>query len=58
MCLCLAWLRASFEALDGWLEESRKYGADNMVVIVAATKSDQPVRKVGVTLSELKGHGN
>jgi hypothetical protein len=38
--------RASFEALDGWLEESRKYGADNMAIIVAATKADQPVRKV------------
>ncbi|KAG2437182.1 hypothetical protein HXX76_005846 [Chlamydomonas incerta] len=38
--------RASFEALEGWLEESRKYGAENMVIFVAATKADQPVRKV------------
>ena len=26
--------RASFEALEGWLEESRKYGAENMVRVL------------------------
>jgi len=38
--------RASFEALDNWLQESREYGAENMVVFVAATKCDIPTRKV------------
>eukprot|EP00201_Polytomella_parva_P009728 CAMPEP_0175059386 /NCGR_PEP_ID=MMETSP0052_2-20121109/12405_1 /TAXON_ID=51329 ORGANISM="Polytomella parva, Strain SAG 63-3" /NCGR_SAMPLE_ID=MMETSP0052_2 /ASSEMBLY_ACC=CAM_ASM_000194 /LENGTH=181 /DNA_ID=CAMNT_0016324933 /DNA_START=150 /DNA_END=695 /DNA_ORIENTATION=+ len=38
--------RASFDALDAWLSESQRHGADNMAVMVAATKTDQPIRKV------------
>ena len=36
----------SFEALGNWMHESREHGADNMVVFVAATKSDILTRKV------------
>ncbi|EFJ48349.1 hypothetical protein VOLCADRAFT_104739 [Volvox carteri f. nagariensis] len=38
--------RASFESLEIWLEESKRHGAENMVIFVAAAKTDLPVRKV------------
>lgn len=38
--------RASFDMLGSWVEESRKFGADSMVIFVAGTKADIPGRKV------------
>lgn len=38
--------RASFENLPAWLDEAREHKADNMVIFVAATKADNPTRKV------------
>ena len=38
--------RSSFEALPQWVAESQEYGADNMVIIIAGTKSDLLNRKV------------
>jgi len=38
--------RGTFEALPRWLEEAKEYGAENMVIFVAATKADNPTRKV------------
>mmetsp|Transcript_6869 Transcript_6869/g.18435 ORF Transcript_6869/g.18435 Transcript_6869/m.18435 type:complete len:210 (-) Transcript_6869:768-1397(-) len=38
--------RACFEALEGWLKEAQDHGAENMVIVVAATKADNPTRKV------------
>eukprot|EP00877_Chromochloris_zofingiensis_P006722 jgi/Chrzof1/2302/Cz11g10080.t1 len=38
--------RASFEALELWLDESKRFGATDMIVFVAATKVDQQGRKV------------
>ncbi|MEW5307166.1 MAG: hypothetical protein WDW38_002234 [Sanguina aurantia] len=38
--------RSSFESLGRWLAESKAHGADNMVIAVAATKSDTPMRRV------------
>ena len=32
--------RATFEALEGWLRESAKYGAPNLVTVVVANKND------------------
>ncbi|GFH14472.1 uncharacterized protein HaLaN_10533, partial [Haematococcus lacustris] len=38
--------RTSFENLPAWLDEAREHKADNMVIFVAATKADNPTRKV------------
>uniref|UniRef100_A0A7S0RSD0 Uncharacterized protein n=1 Tax=Chlamydomonas leiostraca TaxID=1034604 RepID=A0A7S0RSD0_9CHLO len=38
--------RASFEALPAWLQEAKDCGAEHMVIIVAATKADNPTRRV------------
>lgn len=38
--------RASFESITSWVEESKKYGAPDMVIFVAGTKADVPGRKV------------
>lgn len=38
--------RASFQALDGWVEESNRYGAHNAVVVVAGNKTDVGRRAV------------
>jgi GTPase SAR1 family protein len=38
--------RSSFEALPRWVAESQECGADNMVIVVAGTKSDLLNRKV------------
>ena len=38
--------RASFEALGNWMAESQEFGAENMVVFVAATKCDILNRQV------------
>lgn len=38
--------RASYDALPQWVSESREMGAENMVIVVAGTKSDLLNRKV------------
>lgn len=38
--------RSSFESLSAWVEETKRNGASDMVLVVAATKADQPSRKV------------
>eukprot|EP00239_Pterosperma_sp_CCMP1384_P012032 CAMPEP_0197865030 /NCGR_PEP_ID=MMETSP1438-20131217/43430_1 /TAXON_ID=1461541 /ORGANISM="Pterosperma sp., Strain CCMP1384" /LENGTH=250 /DNA_ID=CAMNT_0043483433 /DNA_START=443 /DNA_END=1195 /DNA_ORIENTATION=- len=38
--------RASFEALDAWIQEGQRYGAENAVVVVAGNKTDQSRRVI------------
>ena len=38
--------RSSFDALPRWVAESQDHGAENMVIVVAGTKSDLLNRKV------------
>lgn len=40
--------RASFEALDAWVEEAQKYGARDMQVVVCGNKCDTKNREVKV----------
>mmetsp|Transcript_1734 Transcript_1734/g.6034 ORF Transcript_1734/g.6034 Transcript_1734/m.6034 type:complete len:255 (+) Transcript_1734:262-1026(+) len=44
--------RRSFEALEGWLDESARFGARNAVVVVAGNKVDQSSRR---QVSEAEG---